>query len=101
MKVPESVPRAWAELLRDRLKPLGAELARDTLGFVLLGCPEQCPRIVNLLAESYNPHLRYGAAMAVGIACAGTGASPRLAMPSHKQKALMDTLLDPPPSFVI
>jgi 26S proteasome regulatory subunit N2 len=44
------------------------------LGFVLLGVPEQCPQIVRLLAESYNPHLRYGAAMAVGVACAGTGA---------------------------
>ena len=31
------------------------------LGFVLMGVPEQCPRIVALLAESYNPHLRYGA----------------------------------------
>ena len=44
-----------------------------SLGFVLLGVPEQCPAIVRLLAESYNPHLRYGAAMAVGVACAGTG----------------------------
>ncbi|CAD7700777.1 unnamed protein product, partial [Ostreobium quekettii] len=43
------------------------------LGFVLMGVPEQCPRIVSLLSESYNPHVRYGAAMAVGIACAGTG----------------------------
>lgn len=43
------------------------------LGFVLAAAPEQCPRIVALLAESYNPHARYGAAMAVGIAAAGTG----------------------------
>ena len=41
----------------------------------LLVCrnPEQCPSVVSLLAESYNPHVRYGAAMALGIACAGTG----------------------------
>lgn len=41
------------------------------LGFVLMGAPEQCPKIVGLLAESFNPHVRYGAAMAVGLACAG------------------------------
>ena len=35
--------------------------------------PEQCPSVVSLLSESYNPHVRYGAAMALGIACAGTG----------------------------
>jgi len=45
------------------------------LGFVLSREPEQCPRIVSLLAESYNPHVRYGATLAVGIACAGTGLS--------------------------
>lgn len=28
------------------------------LGFVLMGAPEQCPRIVSLLAESFNPHVR-------------------------------------------
>ena len=43
------------------------------LGFVLLGVPEQCPRIVSLLSQSYNPHVRYGAAMAVGVCCSGTG----------------------------
>ena len=41
------------------------------LGFVLMRAPEQCPKIVGLLAESFNPHVRYGAAMAVGLACAG------------------------------
>jgi hypothetical protein len=43
--------------------------------YVLCCCrtPEQCPSVVSLLAESYNPHVRYGAAMALGIACAGTG----------------------------
>eukprot|EP00850_Spirogloea_muscicola_P013494 SM000091S24652 [mRNA] locus=s91:438274:444527:- [translate_table: standard] len=43
-----------------------------SLGFVLCAQPEQTPRIVSLLSESYNPHVRYGAAMAVGISCAGT-----------------------------
>lgn len=43
------------------------------LGFVLMGTPEQTPKIVSLLAESFNPHVRYGAAMAVGLACAGSG----------------------------
>jgi 26S proteasome regulatory subunit N2 len=28
------------------------------LGFVLAATPEQCPKIVSLLAESYNPHVR-------------------------------------------
>ncbi|KFO21881.1 26S proteasome non-ATPase regulatory subunit 1 [Fukomys damarensis] len=38
-----------------------------------MGTPEQCPSVVSLLSESYNPHVRYGAAMALGICCAGTG----------------------------
>lgn len=52
------------------------------LGFVLLGVPEQCPRIVSLLSQSYNPHVRYGAAMAVGISCSGTGMCCQKALPS-------------------
>ena len=31
------------------------------LGFLLMGVPDQCPKIVSLLSESYNPHVRYGA----------------------------------------
>lgn len=43
------------------------------LGFLLFRKPEKIPELVKQLAESYNPHLRYGAAFAVGIGCAGTG----------------------------
>jgi 26S proteasome regulatory subunit N2 len=43
------------------------------LGFVLCNKPDEVPRVVNLLSESYNSHVRYGAALAIGIACAGTG----------------------------
>jgi 26S proteasome regulatory subunit N2 len=43
------------------------------LGFVLFRRPEKIPELVKQLAESYNPHIRYGAAFAVGIGCAGTG----------------------------
>ncbi|XP_006819466.1 26S proteasome non-ATPase regulatory subunit 1-like, partial [Saccoglossus kowalevskii] len=47
--------------------------AVTALGFLLFRTPEQCPSVVSLLSESYNPHVRYGAAMALGIACSGTG----------------------------
>ncbi|KAK4689650.1 26S proteasome regulatory subunit N2, partial [Tremellales sp. Uapishka_1] len=43
------------------------------LGFVLFRNHTQVPRVVELLAESYNPHVRHGATLALGIACAGTG----------------------------
>lgn len=42
------------------------------LGFVQFRRHDSLPRTVALLAESFNSHVRYGAAMAVGIACAGT-----------------------------
>ena len=35
------------------------------------------------MAESYNPHLRYGAAMAVGVGCAGTGLNEALKLLDH------------------
>ncbi|GJN36702.1 hypothetical protein PR202_gb25587 [Eleusine coracana subsp. coracana] len=51
-----------------------------SLGFVLYNEPEQTPKIVSLLSESYNPHVRYGAALAVGISCAGTGSSEAISL---------------------
>uniref|UniRef100_U5EZB8 26S proteasome non-ATPase regulatory subunit 1 n=1 Tax=Corethrella appendiculata TaxID=1370023 RepID=U5EZB8_9DIPT len=54
--------------------------AVTAIGFLLFRTPEQCPSVVSLLAESYNPHVRYGAAMALGIACAGTGLREAIAL---------------------
>jgi len=42
------------------------------LGFILFRTPAQVPKVVELLSSSYNPHVRYGACMALGISCSGT-----------------------------
>lgn len=41
------------------------------LGFLLIRDYTAAPQIVELLAQSHNPHVRYGTAMALGISCAG------------------------------
>ena len=46
-----------------------------SIGFLLFNSPEQCPNVVSLLSESYNSHVRYGAALALGISCAGLSGS--------------------------
>lgn len=43
------------------------------LGFIMVRNYTAVPRMVELLSESHNPHVRYGTAMALGISCAGTG----------------------------
>lgn len=45
------------------------------IGFVLFRNSSQVPKVVELLSESYNPHVRYGASLALGISCAGTGST--------------------------
>lgn len=55
------------------------------MSLFLIRTPEQCPSVVSLLSESYNPHVRYGAAMALGICCAGTGNKVK---PKARQAAL-------------
>ncbi|KAG6862388.1 hypothetical protein C0995_011828 [Termitomyces sp. Mi166 len=44
--------------------------AVTSLAFLLFKNPSHVPRIVQLLSESYNPHVRCGATLALGIACA-------------------------------
>jgi len=60
-----------------------------SLGFVLFRQPEQVPKLVSLLAESYNPHVRYGAAIALGIACSGTGMKEAIALLEPMTKDLV------------
>jgi len=52
--------------------------AMMNIGFLSFRNPRQIPALVKQLSDSYNPHLRYGAAMAVGVGCAGTGLSEAL-----------------------
>ena len=49
------------------------QAAVTSLAFLLFKNPSQVPQIVQLLSESYNLHVRCGAILALGIACAGTG----------------------------
>ncbi|KAL8279340.1 hypothetical protein RQP46_008152 [Phenoliferia psychrophenolica] len=66
--------------------------AVTSLGFILFRNPTQVPRIVQLLSESYNPNVRYGAALALGISCAGTGLGDAV--------ALLEPLTKDPVDFV-
>ena len=66
--------------------------AVEGIGFVMFRQPEQMPSVVSLLSESYNPSVRYGSAMALGIACAGTGNKDAL--------ALLEPLTDDPVAYV-
>lgn len=66
--------------------------AVTALGFLLFRNPTQVPRIVQLLSESYNPHVRYGSALALGISCAGTGLEDAI--------ALLEPLTKDPVDFV-
>ncbi|KAI3844919.1 hypothetical protein MKX03_020959 [Papaver bracteatum] len=75
--------KAIRQLLHFAVSDVSDDVRRTAvlaLGFVLSSEPEQTPRIVSLLSESYNPHVRYGAAMAVGISCAGTGLSEAISL---------------------
>ncbi|KAG8696227.1 proteasome regulatory particle base subunit [Ceratobasidium sp. 395] len=68
--------RAVRKLLHVAVSDTSDDVRRaavTALAFLLFKSPSQVPRIVQLLSESYNPHVRCGATLALGLACAGTG----------------------------
>lgn len=67
--------KAIKRLLHVAVSDVNDEVRRAAvigLGFILFKAPQDVPRIVQLLSESYNPHVRYGSTLALGISCAGT-----------------------------
>uniref|UniRef100_A0A8C4WXA0 26S proteasome non-ATPase regulatory subunit 1 n=1 Tax=Eptatretus burgeri TaxID=7764 RepID=A0A8C4WXA0_EPTBU len=66
--------------------------AVESIGFILFRTADQCPSVVSLLSESYNPHVRYGAALALGICCAGSG--------NKEAIALLEPMTNDPVNYV-
>ncbi|QSL66490.1 hypothetical protein MERGE_000870 [Pneumocystis wakefieldiae] len=67
--------KAIKRLLHTTVSDVNDDVKRASvisLGFILLRNSFTLPRMVELLSESYNPHVRYGAALSLGIACAGS-----------------------------
>lgn len=87
--------KAIARLLHVAVSDVNDDVRRAAvvgIGFILFRSPEQCPNVVSLLSESYNPHVRCGAAMALGICCAGSG--------SKEAISLLEPMLSDPVNFV-
>ena len=70
--------------------------AVTNLGFVLYREPAKLPPLVSLLAESYNPHVRYGSALALGIALSGHAST----APGEAALALLDPMHTDTTDFV-
>lgn len=74
---------ALQRLLHLAISDVNAEVRRAAIigiGFVLSKNPKEVPSMIDLLARSYNPAVRNGAALALGIACAGTGMKEAIAI---------------------
>lgn len=65
-----------------------------SLGLVLSNQPHRLPKVLKLLSQSYNPHVRYGACLALGIGC------PAMAATVPEAVTLLEPLLNDVSEFV-
>jgi 26S proteasome regulatory subunit N2 len=68
--------KAIERLLQIGVKDVSDDVRRMaimSIGFLTFKDPQMCVDIIKILNDSYNTHIRYGVAMALGIAAAGTG----------------------------
>ncbi|CCW68655.1 unnamed protein product [Phytomonas sp. Hart1] len=69
---------AIGRLLQVTVKDTSDDVRRNAammVGFLSFRDPALCLCLVRILVDSYNPHIRYGVAMALGVCAAGTGSS--------------------------
>ncbi|KAI3384373.1 hypothetical protein SNEBB_010769 [Seison nebaliae] len=68
--------KALQKLLHSAVSDTNGDVRRaavESIGYVTYRSADHCVSCVSLLTESYNPHVRYGSAVALGIACASSG----------------------------
>eukprot|EP00656_Telonema_subtile_P013230 TRINITY_DN16710_c0_g2_i1.p1 TRINITY_DN16710_c0_g2~~TRINITY_DN16710_c0_g2_i1.p1 ORF type:complete len:515 (-),score=103.06 TRINITY_DN16710_c0_g2_i1:80-1624(-) len=86
---------AIQKLLSVAVKDTSDDVRRNAvmmIGLVTFKSLEQCIDMTKVLADSYNPHIRYGVAMSIGIAGCGTA--------NKKGLDLLWLLKDDPVDFV-
>lgn len=67
---------AIERLLQVTVKDTSDDVRRNAatmIGFLTFKDPELCVDLTRPLVDSYNPHIRYGVAMALAVSAAGTG----------------------------
>ncbi|KPA85288.1 putative proteasome regulatory non-ATP-ase subunit 2 [Leptomonas pyrrhocoris] len=63
-------------LLNITVKDMSDDVRRTAatmIGFLTFKDPNLCLDLIRVLVDSYNPHVRYGVAMALAVSAAGTG----------------------------